>query len=112
MGNISNMTDVEFREYRRELHRNVENHVDLTQTQLAVLELLRRNKRIVGTMHGTCGWKWSWTPPSNDVLPKTLTMNSLLRRNLVWQITKFPRTVEQIDKGEVLFSVDIDDYGS
>lgn len=106
------MTNLEFREYRRELHRQGENHVGLTSTQLSVLERLRRNKRIIGKMRGSCGWEWSWVSPSNDPLPKTLTMNSLLRRNLVWQVTKLPRTVEQIDKGEVLFSVDIDDYGS
>ena len=104
------MTPSEFKEYRRELHLQSENHVGLTSTQVSVLERLGRNKRIVGTMRGMCGWNWSWAVPSTDPLPKTLTMNSLIRRNIVWQVTK-RRTAEQIDRGEVLFSVDIDDYG-
>ena len=107
---IHKMSKAEYKAYRTSLMG--QNKVGLSEIQKSTLSKIEsKGNRIIGIMHGTVGWNWRWPDDSTDDLPETLTMESLQCRNLVWQYTRERRTEAQIEAGEVIFSIDVDDYG-
>ena len=84
---------------------------DLSFTQWEALAAIKMNGRLRGYMVGSRGWHWKW---ENDKVceptPKTTTMKSLIRRDLVYQMRRVGHSLEN---GYIRFTLDYDEsvYG-
>jgi hypothetical protein len=78
---------------------------DLSLVQWNALGAMKQHGDLIGYMVGSVGWKWEWVNNVNSPTPKTSTMKSLQRRNLVYQMRRDDHAKEN---GYIKFTLDYD----